>query len=135
MADRRRQRGLGGDPGQLRLQPALQFVEARRGLGPADCNTPVGRLPAGLRLDGVEGGDPFQRLGGDRQALGGMDIEELAAHMRQAGHLAERAGSGQRAEPGIAVRVQPTANVRNRAGWVRRSGRRQLADVACWGEA
>ena len=103
MADRRRQRGLAGDPGQLRLQPALQLIESRRGLGPADRHTPLGRLVAGLRLDGVERGDPFQRLGGDRGALGGMDIEELPPHMLQAGNLAERAGAGHLAKPGIAV--------------------------------
>ena len=103
MADRRRQRGLGGDPGQLRSQPALQLVEAWFGPGPADGRAALGRLAAGSLLDGVEGGDPFQRLGRDRRALGGMDIEELAPHMRQAGHLADRAGAGQLAEPGIAV--------------------------------
>ena len=75
--DGRRQRGLGGDLRQLRLQPALQIVEARPGLGPADRDAPVGRLPAGFLFDGVERGDPFERLGGDRRALGGMDIEEL----------------------------------------------------------
>ena len=36
MADRRRQRGLGGDLRQLRLQPALELVKAGRGPGPAD---------------------------------------------------------------------------------------------------
>ena len=36
-----------------------------------------------------------------------MDVEELAAHMRQAGDLADRPGSRQRAEPGIAVGVHP----------------------------
>ena len=36
-----------------------------------------------------------------------MDIEELAAHMRQAGDLADRPHSGQRTEAGIAVRVHP----------------------------
>ena len=54
MADRRRQRGLGGDLRQLRLQPALQLAEARRGPGPADGCAAFGRQAAGLLLDGVE---------------------------------------------------------------------------------
>ena len=88
---------------QLRLQPALELVEARGGAGAADGYAALGRLAAGLLLDGVDGGDPFQRLGGDRRALGGVDVEELSSHMRQAGDLADRAGADQRAEPGIAV--------------------------------
>ena len=96
MADRRRQRGLGGDLRQLRLQPALTFVETRLGLGgdgPADRNAALGRLPSGLLLEGVELGDPFQRLGGDRRALGGMDIEELPPDMRQASDLPDQASA------------------------------------------
>ena len=38
-----------------------------------------------------------------------MDIEELPSHMRQAGNLADRAGAGELAEPGIAVAVHPAA--------------------------
>ena len=95
-----------------RLQPALQIVEARPGLGPADCNAPVGRLPAGFLLDGVERRDAFQRLGRDRRAPGGMDIEELPSHMRQAGDLADRPGAGELAEPGIAVGMHPAAEAR-----------------------
>ena len=76
MADRRRQRGLGGDLRQLRLQPALDLVETWFGPGLSDGNTALGRLSTGLLLDGVERGDAFQRLGSDRRALGGMDVEE-----------------------------------------------------------
>ena len=87
-------------------------TEARPGLGPADCNAAVGRLPAGFLLDGVERRDAFQRLGRDRRALGGMDIEELPSHMRQAGDLADRAGAGELAEPSVAVGMHPAAEAR-----------------------
>ena len=81
-------------------------------MAPRIGNAPVGRLPAGFLFDGVERGDPFERLGRDRRALGGMDVEELAPHMRQAGDLADRAGAGELAEPGIAVAVHPAAEAR-----------------------
>lgn len=66
--------------GTLSVDPApaelAGIVEARYGPGLADGRAVLGRLSAGLLLDGVERGDAFQRLGGDRGALGGMDIEE-----------------------------------------------------------
>ena len=95
---------------------------ARRGAAPwpSDGNAPIGRWPAGFLLNGVESGDPFQRLGDDRRALDGMDVEELATHMRQTGNLADRPGAGQRPEAGIAVGVHSAGE----AGQVRLRTRR-----------
>ena len=59
MSDHGRQRGLGGDLRQLRLQPALHLVEAWGGFGPADSCASLGRLAAGFFLGSVERGDPF----------------------------------------------------------------------------
>ena len=88
----------------MRLQPALERVEVRRGLGPANGCAAFGRLAAGFLLGGVEGGGPFQRFGGERRSPGGMDVEELAPDMGQAGDLADRTGTCQCAESGIAGR-------------------------------
>ena len=64
------------------MQLALQVVEPWRGPGPAHGCTAFIRLAAGLLLDGVEGNDPFQCLGGDRRVMDGMHVEELAPDMQ-----------------------------------------------------
>lgn len=78
--DRRCQRGLGGGLRQLKLQPALQLATARRGPGLADGSAALGQQATGLLLDGVQRDDAFQRLGGDLQALGDMDVEDPSPH-------------------------------------------------------
>ena len=65
IADRAGQRGFGGDPDKLGLQPDLQIIENRSGLVLADDLSPVGRLAAGFGLDLIEFLDARQGFFGD----------------------------------------------------------------------
>lgn len=48
----------------------------------------IGRLPANLRLMGVELRDPLEQVGGQRRRAGGVVLEYLAPEMRLAGDFA-----------------------------------------------
>ena len=145
--DGRCQRGLGGDLRQLRLQPALQIVEARPGLG---CGATINLRLVSPRLSPYTWPRESRRAG--RAAARGPPPRwrrarrsvpaprprspspgrhghrrtpeqargRPAPDMRQAGDLADRTGAGELAEPGIAVAVHPAAEARQMALRMRR---------------
>jgi hypothetical protein len=64
------------------------------------------------RLDTVEGADLIERLLGDRRAVGRVNIKELPPHVRPAGGFDNAAAFVEAVEPGIAVGVEHTSEVR-----------------------
>src|SRR3712207_6640650 len=66
-----------GQARELRLQPGEQVLDQRLALGLTRCAPGIRRLAAHLRLDGVERGDPPQRLPGDRPRPTLRQVDEL----------------------------------------------------------
>ena len=62
------------DAGELIVEPAEEGVHQRLGLGPTDGALVVGWAAADLGLNGVEGGDPLQRLRLDRRGGSGGEV-------------------------------------------------------------
>jgi hypothetical protein len=91
VADRLGQLGLAGDLRHLGVQPALQVIEDRLGVRLPEPHPLVRRSTAPLLLDGIEPGNALNGLLGDDRALGLENIDELAANVGQAGHLADAA--------------------------------------------
>jgi len=111
ITDRLGERAASGDLRELGFQPGAQLSDERAGVLPTR-GKPMGRrLPAELRLDGIEFADPAQRLGGYRRSGGLSNIIELAAGVRPAGGEHDVAFAGQRLEAGIAIDVQHTGEV------------------------
>jgi hypothetical protein len=103
VADRLGEAGLAGQPTELGLEPGTKVLDQRPRAGLALGVAGLWITAADLRLDGVEGGDPAQRLLGDRRVAGLGDLVELAPGMRPA----ERQGrAGQAPVGGIAVDLQ-----------------------------
>ena len=111
IADGAGQRRLRRETRQLGAQPALKLIEVGPGLCAAHRGSSLRGLAAHGVLDRVQRADALQRLGGDRRALCGMDVEELAPYMGQTSDLADRSGTDEALEPGVAIGVHPAAEV------------------------
>ena len=66
-----------GDGGELGLEPRLHRFEDRLGAGMPHRPATIRAQAADFALDGVEGADARERLGGDRRRRRGLDFEEL----------------------------------------------------------
>jgi hypothetical protein len=106
IADGDRQLALGRDPRQGGFEPGLELLEQWPGSVGAPHVADLGRAAAQPVLDLVERRDALQRGGGKRRAGGGVEVEELAPHMRPARHLAHSVLPIELVEPGIAVGLQ-----------------------------
>lgn len=105
IADRLGERAASGDLRELGLQPGAQFGHERAGVLPTR-GKPIGRrLPADLRLDGIEFADPAQRIGGNRRSGGLRNVIELAPGVRPARGENDIAFARQLLEAGIATDV------------------------------
>ena len=99
-----------GQPAARGLEPDLEVVQQRQGLGLADQPPLVRGLAVDPLLDRVELADPLERLAGQRRgAAGGVDVVELAPDVRPARSLRDAAALIQAAKPGIAVGLQHAA--------------------------
>jgi hypothetical protein len=74
------------------LQPGVQFGQHRLGPLPAQLAAGRRREFAPQLFDRVQQADAPQRLGRDRTVASGVQLEELAPHMGQAGLLGEAVG-------------------------------------------
>ncbi len=70
-------------------------------------DTRIGRFTPRILFYGIELSNPADGFFGNSVALGGEDIDKLAAHMGHAGHLIGFVLSEQAVEAGIAVGVNP----------------------------
>ena len=89
------------------MQPGIQVIEDRSGMGLPEAYPLVGWLTAGLLFDGINPGDALDRFLGNDRALGMKDIDELAPDMCQARHLKNAAGMIEVVEAAVAVGVHP----------------------------
>lgn len=67
VADRFRELGLLADQRELGAQPGFEAIDDRPAPVLADGAPFLGAAAADVILDGVEAGDPFERLAGDRR--------------------------------------------------------------------
>ena len=91
VADRLGELGFARDPRRAGAEPGLQIVEDRPGAVLPKLHPLIRRAASTSLLDGVQAGDPLDRLLGNDRALGLEDIDELAADMGHTGNLTDAA--------------------------------------------
>ena len=100
--------GLLADQGELGAQPGFETINDRPAPVLADGAALVGVAAADVLLDGVEFGDAFECLGGNRRRTRGGEFVEAAADMGPAESKLHIVALGERPIARIAVDLQDT---------------------------
>jgi len=116
VADRLGEIGFVGNPVQLSVQPKLQIIEDQLGVSLAQRGPLFWGFPARRLFDPVKKGDAFDRFFSNLQALRLEYVNELASHVRHAGHLVDIVLAEEIVEPSIPIRVHPALELAQMTG-------------------